>query len=112
MTLVDETLKHCFAAEIMPTLLVGDRAYDSDPLDERLKIERGIEMVAPHKKNRVKPATQGKDKLAAYGRRWSVERLFAWLQNYRRLVTRYERHSENFLGMVQLGCAVLLLKRL
>ena len=88
------------------------RAYDSDPLDQRLKAEHGIEMVAPHKKNRVKPATQSKEKLTGYKRRWSVERLFAWLQNFRRLVTRYERHSENFLGMVQLGCAILLLRRL
>jgi transposase len=39
-----------------------------------------------------------------------VERLFAWLQNYRRLITRHERHAENFLGFVRLGCISILLR--
>ena len=37
---------------------------------------------------------------SAYRRRWKIERLFAWLQNFRRLVVRYECHAENFLGML------------
>ncbi|GAA4648738.1 hypothetical protein GCM10023116_10110 [Kistimonas scapharcae] len=37
--------------------LVGDRAYDSDPLDLTLA-EQGIELIAPHRKTRVKPQTQ------------------------------------------------------
>jgi len=41
-------------------------------------------------------------------RRWKIERLFAWLHNGRRVVTRWERH-ENYLGMVQLACARILL---
>jgi transposase len=36
--------------------------------------------------------------------------LFAWWQNFRRLVGRYECHSENFLGFVRLGCIVILLR--
>jgi len=39
-----------------------------------------------------------------------IERLFAWLQNYRRLVTRWERHAENFLGFLRLGCICILLR--
>jgi len=41
-----------------------------------------------------------------------VERLFAWLHNFRRLVTRWEFHAENFLTMLQLACAVILLRHL
>jgi transposase len=41
-----------------------------------------------------------------------VERLFAWLQNFRRLVVRYEFHHDNFLGMVHLGCIIILLRHL
>jgi transposase len=37
-----------------------------------------------------------------------VERLFAWLGNFRRLVVRYERRAENYLGFVHLGCMVVL----
>ncbi|MHC4233316.1 MAG: transposase, partial [Planctomycetota bacterium] len=49
--------------------------------------------------------------LRRYRKRWKVERLFAWLQNYRRLVVRYEYHLKNFLAMVQLGCIIILLRR-
>ena len=56
MTLVEETLEKRFTEE-MPERLIGDRAYDSVPLDERLQ-QQGIEMIAPHKSNRKKPATQ------------------------------------------------------
>jgi transposase len=39
-----------------------------------------------------------------------VERLFVWVQNFRRLVVRYEYHAENFLGFVHLSCIVILLR--
>jgi len=45
-------------------------------------------------------------------RRWKIERLFAWLQNFRRLVVRYERHAENFLGMLHLASSLILLRHL
>jgi transposase len=41
----------------------------------------------------------------------SIERFFAGLQNFRRLVVRYEYKDENFLGMAQLGCIVILLRK-
>ncbi len=40
-----------------PLRVIADRAYDSDPLRERLAT-RGIELVAPHRGNRSKPRTQ------------------------------------------------------
>jgi len=89
--------------------LIGDRAYDSDPLDSKLR-EEGIELIAPHRRNRVKPKTQDGRKLRRYKRRWKIERLNAWLQNYRRITVRYERKVENFLGLVQLACVLILLK--
>lgn len=93
----------------LPARLIGDKAYDSDPLDERLAEEYGIELIAPHRaKRRVK--TQDGRKLRRYCRRWKVERLFAWLHHFRRLVTRWEYHIENFLGFVHLACLTLLLR--
>ena len=91
--------------------MIGDRAYDSDPLDAILA-ERGIEMIAPHRRNRKKKKTQDGRKLRRYKRRWKVERLVAWLTNFRRLVVRYERRAENYLGFVQLGCVIFLLRYL
>lgn len=86
-------------------------AYDSDALDETLA-RRGIELISPHRSNRRRHATQDGRRLRRYKRRWKVERLFAWLQNYRRILVRYEYHAENYLGMVTLGCAIILLRNL
>jgi len=60
---------------------------------------------------RKKKRSQDGRKLRRYNRRWKVERLFAWLQNSRRLVVRYEYKDENFLSMAQLGCIVILLRK-
>jgi len=95
----------------VPEKVIGDKAYDSDKLDKCLAKERNIEMIAPHKSNRRKQPTQDGRTLRRYKKRWKVERLFAWLQNFRRLVVRYEYHLENFLAMIQLGCIVILLRR-
>jgi len=107
--LLEATIDSGFTRDA-PDRLVGDKAYDSDGLDERLLDERGIEVIAPHRKKRRKQGTQDGRKLRRYKRRWKVERLFAWLQNFRRLVVRYEYHAENFLGLVQLGCAIILFR--
>ena len=107
--LVEETLAGSFLDEL-PARLIGDRAYDSDPLDRRLERDYGIELIAPNRENRSQ--TQDGRELRRYKRRWCVERLFAWLQWFRRLVTRYEYHIENFLGMVRLGCMRIMLRYL
>ena len=109
VTLVEATIDSCFT-EYAPNRIIGDKAYDSDKLDQRLLNERNIEMIAPHRRGRKKPKTQDGRKLRRYNRRWKVERLFAWLQNFRRIVVRYEYHADNFLGMVQLGCIIILLR--
>ncbi len=110
VTFVEATLDACFVDEV-PVRLIGDKAYDSDPLDERLRQDRGVELIAPHRVNRSKTLTQDGRQLRRYKRRWKVERLFAWLQNFRRLVVRYEYHLDNFIALIQLGCIVILLRR-
>lgn len=107
VTLVEDTLERIFTNEL-PRRLIGDKAYDSDKLDAKLEEDWGIEMIAPNRKKRVK--TQDGRPLRRYCRRWKVERLFAWLQNFRRLVVRYEFHAENFLAMAQLGCIMIFLR--
>jgi transposase len=90
-----------YMIEAKPETLIGDRAYDSDPLDDDLRKD-GIEMVAPHRCNRRKYATQDGRRLRRYARRWLVERFFA---------LRWEFYPKNFLGFVQLACLVIFFKR-
>lgn len=108
-TLVEDTLAQRHIAAV-PQRLIGDKAYDSDALDQRLRDQQGIELIAPNRRKRRK--TQDGRPLRRYLRRWKIERLFAWLKNFRRLTGRWERHAANFLGMVQLGCVVILLRHL
>ena len=108
--LVPATLEARVVAEV-PERLIGDKAYDSDPMDEQLLREYGTELIAPNKVNRRVPTQDGRA-LRRYVRRWKIERLFAWLFNFRRLVVRYEYHAENFQGLVHLAAAVILLRYL
>lgn len=108
--LVTATIQHRFVAE-KPKRLIGDKGYDSDALDDQLA-EHGIELIAPHRRYRTRTHRQDRRKLRRFKRRWKIERFFAWLKNFRRLLVRWERHSHNFLGMVQLACMLILLRRL
>lgn len=108
--LVVDTLRQRFLKRL-PERLIGDRAYDSDGLDAELR-ELRVDMIAPHRAGRRRPATQDGRPLRRYRRRWHIERMFAWLLAFRRLVTRYESKASNFLAFAKLACAVILLRRL
>jgi putative transposase len=59
----------------------------------------------------------GEEKLDNWGqkthpaRRWVVERTLAWLQKCRALLIRYDKHAINYLGLIQLACALLWYRR-
>lgn len=71
--LVEKTLDNRFVDKL-PEVLIGDKAYDSDKLDQKLLEEYGIILIAPNRKNRKK--TQDGRSLRRYRRRWKVERFF------------------------------------
>jgi len=97
----------------VPERLIGDKAYDSDGLDQQIMQDYGTEVIAPHRSNRRREnVTQDGRALRRYVRRWKIERLFAWLGNQRRLIVRWEYHVENYMGFVHLACALILLKHL
>lgn len=110
VTLVEDTLDEILTSHY-PDRLIGDKAYDSDKLDEKVQEKYGTKVISPHKANRRKPATQDGRELRRYVRRWKVERLFAWLHNFRRIVTRWEYKLENYVGFVKLGIMKILLKQ-
>jgi transposase len=92
-----------------PERLIYDRAADNDALRRRLA-RRGIELVCPNRGNkRVK--TQDGRRLRRYSRRWKIERTIAWLQNFRRLVVRYERHTKMLRAFVHVACLMITLRQ-
>jgi transposase len=76
-----------------PKALAADRAYDSQAFRAQLH-RRGIKTAIPtfERRKRIKPK-RGRPIQAGslYLSRWKVERAFAWMDNYRRLVVRWER---------------------
>ena len=93
-----------------PGILIGDKAYDSDKLDENMA-RMGVEFISPHRCNRkLANKTQDGRKLRRYKRRWTVERTIGWLQNYRRLCIRWEKSTAMFQGFLNLTCSLLLMK--
>lgn len=59
----------------------------------------------------------GEEKLDTTGRkrrkarRWVVERTLGWLSKCRAILVRYAKKSRNYLGIIQLACALLWYRR-
>ncbi|SRR6266851_5685652 len=86
-----------------PERVIGDRGYDSDPLRQRLK-KRGIELIAPYRKNNQGRRYEDGRKLRRYKRRWIVERTNAWLGQFRRLLVRHEHLLSTYRAFFYLAC--------
>jgi transposase len=94
-----------------PARLIYDKACDSDALRKRLA-KRGIELICPHRNNRKKPPLQDRRKLRRYKRRRKVERTFAWLGNFRRLVVCWEYNITMYRAFFHVACLLITLKKL
>lgn len=93
-----------------PQRLIADRGYDSNAV-RALLVKRQIEPIIPRRKNNAVATHQDGRKLRRYKRRWIIERTNSWLQNFRRLVVRYEHSVKNFEALVHMACALIVLKR-
>ena len=88
-----------------PDALLGDKAYDADPLIDTLT-QRGITPVIPPKANRKAPRACD---FALYWERNLIERFFNKLKHFRAIATRYDKLAKIFLAGVQLASAIILL---
>jgi transposase len=88
-----------------PDALLGDKAYDADPLINKLT-QRGITPVIPPKANRKTPRACD---FALYCERNLIERFFNKIKHFRAIATRYDKLAKIFLAGVQLASAIILL---
>jgi transposase len=86
-----------------PDKLHADKAYDHRRCRQACR-RRGI---APRISRRGVETSQ---KLGRY--RWVIERTFAWINRFRRLVTRYERRSDIHRAFTALACSLICLNTL
>jgi transposase len=86
-----------------PACLVADRGYDHDKY-RRLLRERGITPLIARRET---------EHGSGLGRtRWVVERTFAHLHNFKRLLVRFERRAEMHLALLGLACCLVCFRRL
>ena len=88
-----------------PQALIADKAYDADPLVDRLA-ERDITPVIPPKSNRK---TKRDCDFVLYRERNLIERFFNKIKHFRAIATRYDKLARNFLAAVQLVSTIILL---
>lgn len=93
-----------------PKRLIADLGFDSNPVRASLAA-RGIEPIIPARRNNTVATHQDGRRLRRFRRRWIIERTHAWLQNFRRVLVRYERLAARYLGFVHLACALTVLNR-
>jgi transposase len=86
-----------------PGRLIADRGYDHDKY-RRLVRQRGIKPVIARRQ------TEHGSGLGRH--RWVVERTFAWLHHYKRLLVRYDRRHEIHEAFLAIGCCLVCFRRL
>nr|WP_303652595.1 IS5 family transposase [Paludisphaera mucosa] len=75
-----------------------DAGYDNEPSREVVERHKYIGHIRPARPGPRPGRRPGRRK----ARRWVVERTLAWLSKCRALLVRYDKHDENYLGLIQL----------
>jgi putative transposase len=86
-----------------PQRLCLDKGYDYDEVRD-LAREFGY---TAHLRVCGEDAQAIKRKAGFRARRWVVERTHSWMNRFRRLLTRWEKKAENYLGLLHLVCAII-----
>jgi putative transposase len=85
-----------------------DKGYDN-PTGHKVAEKYGyIAHIRPIREDRREKRSPGRRK----ARRWVVERTLSWLSKCRAILVRYDKHWENYLGLIQLACGLLWYRRL
>jgi transposase len=90
-----------------PDWLLADRGYDSHALRAALA-DRGIVPAIVARRGRGR----GGRRDPQLRQRWTIERTNAWLHNWRRISTRWERRPELYRALLHLACSMIVCRRL
>jgi transposase len=106
--MVKETLESIPVKRPKPTRnkpqgLCLDKGYDYDEVRDLAKEF----WYTTHIRNRGEETQTIKRKAGFQARRWVVERTHSWMNRFRRILTRWEKKAENYLGLLHLVCAII-----
>lgn len=104
--MVRETLESIAVERLEPTAetpqgLCLDKGYDYDEVRGLLD-EFGF---TAHIRARGEEAQALKQEVGVKARRWVVERTHSWMNRFRRLLIRWDKKVDNYLGFLHLACA-------
>jgi putative transposase len=90
-----------------------DRAYSSKTVRQQI-IKRGYVPHIPYKRKRGQQSkiVRQMNYQTAKNKRWVVERTNSWHNRFRKLFIRYEKKVENYLGLVQLSCSIIIYRKI
>ncbi len=82
-----------------------DRTYNSRLAEQEI-IKRGCVLHMPNKRKRGRKKWYVKRNiLLQKNKRWVAERTNSWHNRFRKLLIRYEKKVENYLGLIHLACS-------
>jgi transposase len=97
-----------------------DKAYNSEPEEQEL-LKRGYVLHIPQKRRKGEKEESVEAKVTIQhilsrkkhsAKRWVVERTNSWHNRFRKLFTRYEKKAENYLGLVQFSCCIIIYRKM
>ena len=96
-----------------------DKGYNSAEEEQEL-IKRGYKLHIPIKRKKKKTGKEEDDqkpngvsnRKKYSAKRWGVERTNSWHNRFRKLFTRYEKMAENYLGLIQFSCAMIIYSKI
>ena len=108
MKLVRQTIESILVKRPTPTEeepqgMCLDKGYDYDAVRETL-VEFGF---TAHIRARGEEAQELREEAGKRARRWVVERTHSWLNRFRRLLIRWDKKPQNYLGFVHFACALI-----
>jgi transposase len=80
-----------------------DKGYDFQVVRDIL-VEFGF---TAHIRTRGEEAKEIKQEAGKRARRWVVERSHSWMNRFRRILIRWEKKAQNYLGMLHFACALI-----
>jgi putative transposase len=112
MKLAEATLDSVVVPRPAPTAghpqhLCRDKGFDFPAVDQAAQA-RGYRLHTARKRRRgelAAPLPVGAARHPA--RRWVIERTNSWHNRFRKLRIRYEKQAENYQGLVELACALI-----
>jgi len=93
--------------EVVEQHLSLDAGYDNPSGRAAVEEHSYVGHIRPAREGQREPRRPGRRK----PRRWVVERTLAWLSKCRAILVRYDKHDTNYLGLIQLACALLWYRR-